>query len=271
MKTGGFITLHRQILDWEWYQNINTFRVFLHCLLMANYSDGRFEGKEIKRGQFVTSLAHLSKQTKLTVKEVRTALDHLIGTGELASQTFNRFRIITVVKYDVFQTEGNQIGKQTASKGQAKGKQTASKGQQYNNNNNNNKETMEQGNNNISCLFDQFWSVYPRKESKLKAKTAFDKIRPDEEVLQRMLASIEKWKGTSQWQEDGGRYVPHPATWLNQRRWEDDVPSPAPQHKQKVIPAQDFQQRSYDGVEDEMVSRLAKEMARFKATGEVDM
>ena len=146
MKTGGFITLHRQILDWEWYQNINTFRVFLHCLLMANYSDGRFEGKEIKRGQFVTSLDHLSKQTKLTVKEVRTALDHLIWTGELASQTFNRFRIITVVKYDVFQTEGNQIGKQTASKGQAEGKQGASKGQQYNNNNN---AKMEEWNNHL--------------------------------------------------------------------------------------------------------------------------
>lgn len=142
----GFILLFRQITEWEWYQNPNTFRVFLHCLLKANFVDGRFEGREIKRGQFVTSLDHLSKETKLSVKEVRTALNHLIWTGELASQSFNRYRVITVVKYSDYQDEGKQKGKLTASKGQAKGKQGASEGQQYNNNNN------ENNNNNILSL-----------------------------------------------------------------------------------------------------------------------
>ena len=140
----GFILLYRQITDWEWYQNPNTFRVFLHILLKANFTEGRFEGRDIKRGQLVTSLDHLSKETRLTVKEVRTALNHLIGTGELASESCNRYRVITVVKYDEYQSEGKQNGKQMASKGQAKGKQEASKGQQYNNDK---KGTMEQGNN----------------------------------------------------------------------------------------------------------------------------
>ena len=143
----GYICLYRQITEWEWYQNPNTFRVFLHCLLMANFTDGRFEGREIKRGQFVTSLDHLSKDTKLSVKEIRTALDHLQRTGELASESCNRYRVITVVKYDEYQledkqngkqraSEGQAEGKQGASKGQAEGKQGASKGQQYKKNNN---------------------------------------------------------------------------------------------------------------------------------------
>ena len=132
----GFILLYRQITEWEWYQNPNTFRVFLHILLKANFTDGRFEGREIKRGQLVTSLDHLSKETKLTVKEVRTALNHLIGTGELASESCNRYRVITVVKYNEYQTEGKQNGKQGASEGQAEGKQGASEGQQYKNDNN---------------------------------------------------------------------------------------------------------------------------------------
>ena len=148
----GFILLYRQITEWEWYQNPNTFRVFLHCLLKANFTDGRFEGRDIKRGQFVTSLDHLSKETKLSVKEVRTALSHLIWTGELASESCSRYRVITVVKYNEYQDEGNQNGKQWASKGQAKGKQGASKGQQYNNNNNG---TMEKGNNDYQLLADE--------------------------------------------------------------------------------------------------------------------
>lgn len=145
----GFILLHRQITEWEWYQNPNTFRVFLHILLKANFTDGRFEGREIKRGQLVTSLDHLSKETKLTIKEVRTALNHLIRTGELASESCNIYRVITVVKYNEYQSKGNQNGKQGASEGQAEGKQGASEGQQYNNNNN---VIREQWNNDSDSL-----------------------------------------------------------------------------------------------------------------------
>lgn len=150
----GFILLHRQIIQWEWYQTPNTFRLFVHCLLMANFSDGRFEGKEIKRGQFVTSIDHLSKETKLSVKEVRTALNHLIGTGELASESCNRYRIITVVQYDKYQSEGKQKGSQGASEGQAEGKPGAGKGQQYNNKNKGTSLSDNDGTNNIFSLSD---------------------------------------------------------------------------------------------------------------------
>ena len=266
--TGGFIQLHRKIVEWEWYQNTNTFRLFLHCLLMANFTDGRFEGKEVKRGQFVTSLDHLSKQTRLSVRQVRVALDHLIMTGELTSQSFNRFRIITVVKYDVYQNEGKQNGKQTASEGQAEGKQGASKGQQYNNDN---KGIMEKGNNNISCLFDEFWSAYPRKEAKAKAKAVFEKIKPDEELLRKMLDAIEKWKKTGQWQEEGGRFIPHPSTWLNQKRWEDEVPAHVPTGQKKILPAQNFQQRDYSGVTEEMLKQQSDEIIqKYKDIGAWD-
>lgn len=71
-------------------------------------------------------------------------------------------------------------------------------------------------------LFDRFWGEYPRKEAKPKARIAFEKINPDETMLQTMLEAIRKWKDSAQWKEDGGKYIPHPATWLNQRRWEDE-------------------------------------------------
>ena len=71
--------------------------------------------------------------------------------------------------------------------------------------------------------FDRFWESYPRKEAKQTAKKAFEKLNPDEALLQTMLEAIERFKGSAQWLEENGRFIPHPATWINQRRWEDEV------------------------------------------------
>ena len=71
--------------------------------------------------------------------------------------------------------------------------------------------------------FDRFWDSYPRKEAKQTAKKAFEKLNPDEDLFQTMLEAIERFKGSAQWREENGRFIPHPATWINQRRWEDEV------------------------------------------------
>ena len=120
-KAGGYISLHRQILDWGWFKNANTLQLFIYLLLAANFTDGVFEGQVIKRGQIATSLPALAKNTGLSVKEVRTALKHLIGTGEVADSSSNRFRVITIVKYDEYQRRADK----KAGKGQAKGRQRA--------------------------------------------------------------------------------------------------------------------------------------------------
>lgn len=122
---GGYIKIHRKILDWEWYTDQNTFCVFLHCLFKANWKAGRFRGIEVPRGSFITSLQTLSDELNMSVKSVRTALDHLKATGELASKNYPHWRMITVIKYNDYQDEGRLEGKQTASEGQAKGKQRA--------------------------------------------------------------------------------------------------------------------------------------------------
>ena len=75
--------------------------------------------------------------------------------------------------------------------------------------------------------FDRFWSAYPRKAGKGAALKAFQKLNPGEELLEQMLETIRREKGSLQWQEEGGRFIPHPATWLNQGRWEDEPLEPA--------------------------------------------
>ena len=76
-----YVKISRKILEWEWYTDANTKVLFLHILLKANWKDGRFQGIEVPRGSFVTSLQNLAAETGLTVRNVRTALKHLENTG----------------------------------------------------------------------------------------------------------------------------------------------------------------------------------------------
>lgn len=69
--------------------------------------------------------------------------------------------------------------------------------------------------------FDVFWIAYPKKVGKDAAKKSFAKVKLDISVL---LEAIEKQKKSEQWTKDGGQYIPNPATWLNQGRWEDELP-----------------------------------------------
>lgn len=71
--------------------------------------------------------------------------------------------------------------------------------------------------------FNQFWAAYPRKVKKQEAMKAFSKISKKEELLERILKAIEQQKQTPQWVKQNGEFIPHPSSWLNGRRWEDEV------------------------------------------------
>jgi len=121
----AFIKIYRKMLDWEWYDDNNTKIVFLHCLLKANWKPCKWHGIEIQPGQFITSLQTLADETQLTVKQVRTALDHLISTGEVASIRQSKCRVITVNNWVDYQGQGQSKGNQRAIKGQDEGNQRA--------------------------------------------------------------------------------------------------------------------------------------------------
>lgn len=128
----GYIKLYRQIMKWEWYDDANTFRLFIHLLLKANYEDAQWRGLTIKRGQLFTSIGRLSHELKISDKAVRIALDKLIKTKEVASKGASNGTMITICKYDSYQSNFNTEGQ---TEGQTRGKRGAT-----NNNNNNNKE-----------------------------------------------------------------------------------------------------------------------------------
>ena len=80
-------------------------------------------------------------------------------------------------------------------------------------------------------LFDQFWQAYPKRVAKKPARQAWDKLHVDNDLLAKILAALAWQKRTDDWQRDGGRYIPNPATWLNGGRWEDEH-NPVPEDKQ---------------------------------------
>ena len=80
------------------------------------------------------------------------------------------------------------------------------------------------GKTDCSDFFNQFWTAYPKHIAKQSAVKAFEKLKPDEKLLEAMLKAIELQKESKQWEKDGGAFIPYPATWLNQRRWEDEIP-----------------------------------------------
>lgn len=77
-------------------------------------------------------------------------------------------------------------------------------------------------------IFERFWRAYPRREKKQAAVKAWKKLSPDLDLCRTMAAALERQKRSDQWVRDGGRYIPLPASWLNGRRWEDEIPDAPP-------------------------------------------
>jgi len=105
----GWIKIHRQILDWEWYSDNNSFRVFLHLLLKANHKQKRYKGLELKIGTIITSRDILAIETGLSVQQIRTSLDKLKSTNEITIKTSSQGTIIEVVNYAKYQLVTNEL------------------------------------------------------------------------------------------------------------------------------------------------------------------
>ena len=102
-NNNGWIKLHRSILDWEWWDDRNTRDLFIYCLIAANHDTIHWHGLTVDRGSFVTSLRNLSQKSGLSLRETRTAIQHLISTHELTQQATQEYTIITIYNYERYQ------------------------------------------------------------------------------------------------------------------------------------------------------------------------
>jgi len=107
----GWIKLHRRMLDWEWYDDTNTFRVFIHLLLSANHKPKKHRGVSIPAGAIMTGREKLAAQTGIPVQVLRTSLNRLKSTNEITIKSNSKGTIIEVVKWDEYQ-QANQLTNQ---------------------------------------------------------------------------------------------------------------------------------------------------------------
>ena len=105
----GWIKIHRKILDWEWYNDTNTFRLFMHLILKANHKDKKYRGILVKAGSFLTGRELLSIETGLSIQQVRTCLERLKSTNEITINSSRQGTIIQIVKYKDYQITTNEI------------------------------------------------------------------------------------------------------------------------------------------------------------------
>lgn len=140
MEQIGFIKMYRAITEWEWYKDANTSRLFIHFVCTVNFTPSKWRGITIERGQRVTSHNKLASELDISIQGIRTAIKHLISTGEITYQSTSQYGIVTVLNYEKFQglTDHLTVGQQSANS------QLTVDQQQYNKDNNNNKDLMSE-------------------------------------------------------------------------------------------------------------------------------
>ncbi len=76
-------------------------------------------------------------------------------------------------------------------------------------------------------MFERFWNLFPKRENRAAALRAWEALAPDDALIQAILASVERQRQSDAWKREDGRFIPQPARWLAEHRWEDETPAVA--------------------------------------------
>lgn len=240
-----YIKLNRKILEWEWYSNINTSRLFIHMLLKANWKEGRFQGHTVPRGSFVSSIKKLSEETELTEREIRTAIAHLKMTGELSSKSTSKYTVFTVINYNSYQSSDRQNDNLETNERHSNDILTTTIEERK-------KERKEEVNKNTLCiadanaLFESLWKLYPLKRGKSTVSDA-KKRKLLEIGFDEMSRAIDRYK--TEWEKDSDWRKPQNGSTFFNGGYVDYLDAnyvPGKSGPQKKSGFNQFQQNDYD-------------------------
>ncbi len=166
-------------------------------------------GIPLKRGQLIRSYRRIAKDCaykvgyrvkKPSLDTVKTICDELRREGRTEQRTVHKGTLFTICNYNDLQTF----------------QKTRTEHLTEQDKNESNKEYM------LKC-FERFWSEYPRKVEKKKAREKFLRLSLDEKRFKKIMEALRTQKESPQWKRDRGQYIPHPATWIHGERWEDET------------------------------------------------
>ena len=236
MSDKGFIVIDRCVREWKWFGISNAMNLWFYLLVNAQWKDSHFLGHEVPRGSLWTSVGRIASETDMSEKTVRNWLKKFEEAGQIIVKGANKGTLISVINYAKYQDRTDEKGKQiTEQVTDQTTEQVTKRVTDIRTNKQRNKETIREIHssnqdsaevlNDVDYWFDEFWKVYPRKQSKKDAKRAFTKACKTEEQFHTIMAGLRSVIETD-WNGKDPKYIPPPATWLNGRRWEDE---PLPQ------------------------------------------
>lgn len=125
--SNGWIKLHRKIIEWEWYDDLNTFKVFMHLLLTANHEERKWRGIVIPVGHKLTSYRKLAKETNLSLQHTRTSLSRLKSTREITQYPQRNYTLIKLNNWESYQSINTQVNTRSTHDQHTDQQQTRSK------------------------------------------------------------------------------------------------------------------------------------------------
>lgn len=257
----GYIRLDRTILNWEWYTDVNTFKLFLHILLKANEETGQRGGISIPRGAVAISYQELSEETGLSVQNIRTSLKRMKKTGELEVESRGKFSIITVKNHDRYQEPETQkeniehslnnsanTDSNTVSNTDANSHQTGinkrfcdvekDASNTVANMVGNTDYDAKKKNYQYKCdvqkkksfykveMFDVFWDIYPRKEHKTLSRQEYENLFLERRDLreEEILKAAKNYAEYCRILEKINMFIYTAHNWLKKEIWMDYIP-----------------------------------------------
>lgn len=219
----GWIKLYRSCLENGWIKNHRLWIFWSYCLLKASHKEyTALIGNQqisLKPGDFIFGLKKAASETNLTIRQIRTCIDSLKTLQNMTIKTTNKFSIISLNNWAFYQGDTEETTRKTT-----RNRQTTC----------NIQEVKELKNIKPSIQneslehFISFWKAYPKRQAKQAAIQTWNKLNPSNGTLELILSSLEKQKAYKEHLKKTSQFCPEwplPSTWLNGRRWEDEIES----------------------------------------------
>lgn len=222
----GYIKLWRKSLDSGMLRNHELWAFWCWCLIKASHKEmSQLVGLQKLRilpGQFVFGRRKAAQELKLHESRIFRMLKWLETEQQINIQANNKYSIITIVNWGIYQSEELSSEQQIEqhNEHQMNNKRTTSEQQANTNKNDKNGKNEKKE---YSSAFLLFWDAYPKKIDKPRAWQAWKKHNGSLPPIETILSSLTTQCGSDQWQKDGGQFIPHPSTWINGERWADNT------------------------------------------------
>lgn len=192
----GWIKLHRKFLEWEWYDDHNTKIVFLHLLLKASHVQRKWRSLVINPGDYKTDLRSLASEVGISIRSLRTSLERLKTTHEVAIKTSSKYTVVSINKWYEYQQNDTQDSKQTTNKRQTN--DTHTRCTKNVKNVKNNISTLEE---NCFLFLNKWNEVLKTNKTSIRAIKKNLSVWLEEYPLEKILEAVEYIKTDNFWKD----------------------------------------------------------------------